>query len=75
MACRVGMSTTPEGRIAHWKREEGCTAGAVIHRNLTYDEATRLEREEAAARGCRQGEGGARISGPVWSVYYMSGCR
>ena len=75
MACRVGMSTDPEERIAYWKREEKCNFGKVLKRNLTYDEATKLEREEAKAKGCRQSDGGPRVSGRVWSVYYLSGCQ
>ena len=68
------MSTDPNERIEHWKREEGCTSGYVIASGLTYDEAAAREREEAQAGGCRQSGGGPRIAGRVWSVYRMDGC-
>ena len=75
MACRVGMSTNPQERIDHWKREEGCTSGRVIASGLTYDEAAARERQEAARGGCRQSGGGPRIEGRNWSVYRMEGCK
>lgn len=71
MACRVGMSTTPYTRMQYWKEEEGYTDGEILHSNLTYDEATKLEREEAQSRGCKYGEGGERKEGNVWSVYHV----
>ena len=74
MACRVGMSTNPDERIEHWKKEEKCTSGYVVESGLTYDEALAAEKRLAETYGCRQSGGGPRVSGAVWSVYYMSGC-
>ena len=74
MACRVGMSTNPDERIKYWKETEKCTDGYVVASELTYDEALTKEKELADLYGCRQSGGGPRVSGRVWSVYYMSGC-
>lgn len=73
MACRIGMSTDPQERIGYWKRTEGHTHGRILHSNLTYDQALRMERSEAVNRGCRHSGGGQRISGNIWSVYIVSG--
>ena len=75
MACRVGMSTDPEERIQYWKKKEGHTNGKILHSELTYDKAQELERSEAQAKGCRQGLGGERVPGRVWSVYHVWGGR
>ena len=74
MACRVGMSTNPDERIEYWKKEENCTSGYVVKSGLTYDEALAEEKRLAKEHGCRQSGGGPRVSGWVWSVYYMGGC-
>ena len=73
MACRVGMSTTPYTRIDYWKQREGHTHGEVLETGLTYEQAQRREQAVAQARNCYAEPGGARISGPVWSVYIVSG--
>ena len=73
MACRVGMSTDPDERIRYWKEKEGHTYSTILASGLTYDEALAREEKEAKDRGCRQSGGGPRISGRVWSVYYLSG--
>ena len=73
MACRVGMSKTPDQRIEEWKQDEGHTYGKVLHENLTYDRALELERSEAAARNCHQHGGGPKDSSRKWAVYYVSG--
>ena len=57
MACRVGMSATPEERIKHWKKAEGYTQGSILATGLTYDEALAREKAEATARGCKQSGG------------------
>ena len=75
MACRVGMSTTPQERIDHWKREEGHTHSAVLARGLTYDQALVREQREAKARGCKQSPGGARNGLSNWAVYHVWGGR
>ena len=75
MACRVGMSTTPEQRINHWKRVEGHTNGEVLVRGLTYDQAKAREQQEAYNRGCRQSEGGPRNGLANWAVYHVWGGR
>ena len=74
MACRVGMSTDPDERIAYWKAKENCLSGRVVASNLTYDEALAMERRLAERDGCRYGGGGQRVPGRVWSVYRMSYC-
>ena len=73
MACRVGMSTNPDERIRYWKEQEGHTYSTILARRLTYDGALAREKQEAEDRGCRYSGGGQRISGRVWSVYYLSG--
>lgn len=71
MSCRVGMSSMPEARIKHWKKEEGYTHSKILARGLTYDQALKRERKEAAARGCKSSGGGERKSRRVYSVYYL----
>ena len=73
MACRVGMATDPQKRIAHWKEKEGHTYSEILHSNLLYKQALELEKGEAVRRGCRYHGGGERVPGRVWSVYYLSG--
>ena len=73
MACRVGMSTDPEGRIAYWKQKEGHSGGEILARWLTYDEAEDREKSEAARLGCHHVLGGPYESGRVWSVYHVWG--
>lgn len=73
MACRVGMSTSPQDRIAYWKRREGHTYSKILASRLTYDQALAREKREAQARGCRYRGGGEQVAGRVWSVYYVSG--
>ena len=74
MACRVGMSTDPDGRMAYWKTKENCLSGRVVASKLTYDEALAMEKSLAEKDGCRYSGGGQRVSGRVWSVYRMSYC-
>ena len=73
MGCRVGMSTDPQGRIKHWKDEEGHTRSAILASKLTYEAATKRERKEAAERGCYNKPGGQYKAGRVWSVYHVWG--
>lgn len=73
MGCRVGMSTTPQERIDHWKRKEGHTHGKILHENLTYRQATAKEKEEAEKRNCKYHPGGAENGQRNWSVYYLWG--
>ena len=75
MACRVGMSTEPYGRINYWMNEEGHSQYQILASNLTYDEALAREKQEAEARGCKQTEGGPLVEGPVWTVYLVFGGR
>lgn len=75
MACRVGMSTDPEERIAYWKRQEGHTHSRILHSRKTYSQALKLEKDEAEARGCRFRGGGERKDGAVYSVYHVWGGR
>lgn len=71
MACRVGSSTNPQERIDHWKRAEGYTQSRILASGLTYEQAQKAERQEAAASGCTASGGGARVPGAVWSVYMV----
>ena len=73
MACRVGMSSDPQERIKHWKKEEGHTHSRILASGLTYDGALATEAKEAKAKGCRQSPGGLRKSGRVYSVYHVWG--
>ena len=73
MGCRVGMSTDPQGRIAHWMEKEGHTHGKILHENLTYSRATAREKEEAEKRNCVYHPGGVDNGRPNWSVYHVWG--
>ncbi len=73
MACRVGMSTDPEGRIDHWKKTEGHTYGKILARGLTFKGALKREKKEAEERGCTHHPGGTDNGRSNWSVYYVSG--
>lgn len=73
MACRVGMSTDPHARIAHWKRVEGYRNSRILASNLTYDRALARELVEANKRGCKRAPGGRRNGLRNWSVYYVWG--
>lgn len=76
MACRVGISTNPEARIAHWKQVEGHTYSTILARSLTYDQAQTREANEAKKRDCHSAPGGDPGNDRhryVWSVYYVSG--
>ena len=72
MACRIGMSSNPAERINHWQREcSGMFESKILARNLTYDDAQRLEASKARECGpyCKQEFGGVRKTGRVYSVY------
>ena len=76
MACRVGMSRYPHTRIKYWKDKEGHTFSKILHSELTYKQATDLEKSEAEARNCTYspgGDPGDYRHKKVWSVYYLSG--
>ena len=73
MACRIGMSTDPEKRIAHWKQVEGHTHHRILAKGLTYEEAQLREKQEATSRGCHYQLGGDYKRGRIWSVYHVWG--
>ena len=75
MACRVGMSKTPQQRIEYWKAQEGHMHGEILASGLSYDEATARETVEARQRGCAQSPGGERDYSRNWSVYHVWGGR
>ena len=78
MACRIGISTDPDARIAYWKAQEGHTHSKIIVKGLTYDQAQTRETNEAKAKGCRSGAGGDPGNDRyryVWSVYHVWGGR
>ena len=75
MACRIGMSSNPRGRIDHWRaqcsRRNGKFRSKILDSGLTYNEAQALERRKARECGnhCQQESGGERKPGRVYSVY------
>lgn len=72
MMCRVGMTTDPKGRRKYWETQEPTlTNWKIIHEGLTYDQAQALEIQLAGQHECEQDEGGPRVPGNVWSVYYF----
>lgn len=73
MACRIGMATDPEERIAYWMKKEGHTDSEILADGLTYEEAEEREDEEGRKRHCHYAGGGERVEGPVWSVYHVWG--
>ena len=78
MACCIGISTNPEGRINHWKRLEGYTHSRILAKGLTYSAAQSREAREASAKGCRSAPGGnpgTDRNRRVWSVYHVWGGR
>ena len=75
MACRVGMSTDPQERMAYWCRTEGHTGEQILASGLTYGQASDMERREANRLGCYWHGGGDYIPGPKWSVYHVWGGR
>lgn len=73
MACRIGMSTEPEERIAYWMEKEGHTDSEILAYGLTYDEAEEREAEEGRKHQCHYAGGGERVAGRVWYVYHVWG--
>ena len=73
MACRVGMSTNPDERIAYWKKEEGHKSSKILAKRLTYKAAQRREKQEATKKDCHYKPGGQYKSGNNWSVYRVWG--
>ena len=72
LMCRVGMTTNPSERRRYWESQHpGLRNWRVLVSGLTYDEAQARERREAQRRGCEAEEGGPRVPGRVWSVYYF----
>ena len=62
-----------QARIDHWKQKEGHTHSRILHEGLTYDQATRKEREEGEAKSCTYKSGGECDSDHDWSVYHVWG--
>ena len=75
MSCRIGMSTDPLERIAHWKAVEGHVDGMVLVSGLTYPEALEQEGYYARLHSCYSHPGGQYQSGRGWSVYRVWGGR
>ena len=75
MACRVGMSTDPEGRITFWKNKEGHRHHEILARGLTFSTALKREKKEAEKYGCRYHAGGEDNNRSNWSVYRVWGGR
>lgn len=75
MACLVGISRYPLTRILFWQRTAGCTGGRVLHRDLTFEGATRLRRLESEAGRCREDPDtdGPRGFNEDWAVYVATG--
>lgn len=73
MACRIGISTTPQERIDHWKRVEGHTHSAILASGLSFSAAQQRETQEAKVRGCTSHPGGVDNGRSDWSVYHVWG--
>ena len=73
MGCRVGMSTTPQERIDHWKKKEGHTGSRILASGLSYSQATAREKSEAKQRRCYYHPGGEDNGRRNWSVYHVWG--
>ena len=73
MACQVGMSTDPDGRIDYWKKTEGHTHSKILASGLTFHGTLKREKKEAQERGCTYHPGGSDNGRSNWSVYYVSG--
>ena len=59
MACRVGMTTDPEGRRAYWQRQHPTLRNWQILQVVnTKSEAQRLESSYAHQYGCVSSPGG-----------------
>ena len=72
MACRVGMTTDPETRLASWRSEYPTLRNwRILHRVNSKTEAQRLENLEAQRLGCVAHPGGEGPEVAVWHVYYF----
>lgn len=58
-------------RIALWKAKKGYTHSTRICECLSYDDATRLEREKARRTECDYSAGGRRDEDRDWCVYHL----
>ena len=75
MTCRVGMSSNPLERIAHWRRKcTGKFSYDFLASGLTYEEAQAREKIEARKCGpaCVQEPGGQRVLGSKYTVYRVN---
>ena len=70
MACRVGMTTDPTEREAHWRREHPTLRNWKIENQYSTKSAAQAEENRlAAARGCASGQGGSGDEYATWYVY------
>ena len=73
--CRVGMAKAANvhARISQWMQQEGHTQWRILYTGLTYQGATRKEREAAEYHGCAYGSGGPSDTDYDWCVYQVWG--
>lgn len=69
MACRVGITTDPQGRQAYWRsRCRNLRNWQILQRYSSKQEAQQRETYEARQRGCEAHPGG---DGPEWATWYV----
>jgi len=72
MACRVGMTTDPEGRRQYWKsKHRNFRNWTILHRTRSKARAQQLESREAEARNCEYHPGGGGPDFGDWYVDYF----
>ena len=70
MACRVGITTDPEGRKAYWQGQHPYLYDWRIEGTYgTKSQAQAVENQIAAQRGCVAYPGGAGAEYATWYVY------
>ena len=73
MACRIGITTDPQGRKKDWvKVHPGLLNWQILGTHYTKTAAQKQENEEARRLGCVSHPGGAGREHDVWHVYYFN---
>lgn len=73
MACRVGITTDPEERRAHWASQFPNTFRnwQIVGVYSSKSQAQARETELAHAWGCESHPGGGGPESAIWHVYYF----
>ena len=71
MACRIGISMTPDERRAHWERQCLNLRNWQIRGPYTKSVAQQQETSEAARLGCSASPGGPGPENANWYVYFF----